>query len=272
METERDQLRQTYQLCRLGFGLLSLSLILAAIPLVIFLIGMQFRIELFRWFFQSSFNRYLSVPITWGSLVGTYLLWGRWSEPSWQRRVGLLLFMNSMDCLLWFMDQGESLGLRLETVGHEWLRSGLGEALGWAEFALIASLACDLLAHLGVNQAEDAGKATRSLAATGAVIWMIYFIEQTSWHQGWPLMRRGIRNIQSFYLFFGTQMIWALILIQLSALTLAATRQASRVLSEMDQEDREQETFELPAHQDNGLFGLSHEETVREKETTAFGW
>ena len=60
-----------------------------------------------------------------------------------------------------------------------WLRSNLGQALGWAEFALMASLSGDYLVHLGLDQAEDSAKSTRSLAATGAVIWMLRFCEPT---------------------------------------------------------------------------------------------
>ena len=32
--------------------------------------------------------------MVWGCLIGTYLLWGRWSQLGWQRRVGLLIVMS----------------------------------------------------------------------------------------------------------------------------------------------------------------------------------
>jgi len=272
MDMEREKQRQTYQICRLGFGILSLALILATIPEVLLLLQLFFWPGVMGWFAQTSFYRWLDVPIIWGSLVGAYLLWGRWAESGWQKRAGLLLLMCSIDVLNWFLDHGEQLNLRLHEVGHEWLRTEIGGALGWAEFALIASLACDLLAHLGVTQATDAGKATRSLAATGAVVWLISFIDQTAWAQGWPLQRRGIMNLQSYMLFLGTRMIWTITLIQVTALTVATARQLSRVLSEMDQEDQDHDLFKSPSDQDYGLLVSSREDGSRDNESTAYSW
>jgi hypothetical protein len=77
----------------------------------------------------------VGAPITWGSLVGSYLLWGRWSEPSWQRRAGLLVLMNGFDLLTWFLHNAEALGLpsdpqlqRLLTE-HAWFLTSLTRAL-----------------------------------------------------------------------------------------------------------------------------------------------
>ena len=101
--------------------------------------------------------------------------------------------MGLVDLVLWFLEHGNDLELRLGDVGHDWFRSHLGEALGWAEFALITSLACDFLVHLGIDQAREAGKATRSLAATGAVVWMLLFSMQTELARLAPRPARGDR-------------------------------------------------------------------------------
>src|SRR6478736_5849645 len=98
--------------------------------------------------------------------------------------------MCFVDGILWLLEHGNQIGLQLTDVGHDWLRSELGQALGWAEFALLASLSGDLMAHFGVEHAPEAGKATRSLAATGAAVWFLFFLEQTAW--GWPLRARGV--------------------------------------------------------------------------------
>ena len=189
MDQEREEQRRTYVLCRLGFAFLSIALALACMSWALSMAGF-FLFPILGWIRRSAFLHWVDTPIVWGSLVGTYLLWGRWSHPSWQRRSGLLLLMCLVDLVLWFLDHGNDLNLRLGDVGHDWFRSHLGRALGWAEFALITSLACDFLVHLGVDQAREAGKATRSLAATGAVVWMLLFSMQTSW-RGWPLAPRG---------------------------------------------------------------------------------
>ncbi|MHC5539657.1 hypothetical protein ACYOEI_15675 [Singulisphaera rosea] len=238
MDQEHERLRQTYRICRLGFAILAFALILASLTsLVFFLRFIDF--DTFAWITQSAWFYWLDVPIVWGCLIGTYLLWGRWPDSGWQRRAGFLVLMCAIDLVLWFLNHSDDLGLRLGEVGHHWLRLSLGEALGWAEFALVAGLSCDLMAHFGVEQAPEAGKATRSLAATGASVWTLYFIQQTAWNRGWPLQAKGFLNPESKLLYVAFQMVWAITLIQVTALTIATTRQATRVLAEMDAEERD---------------------------------
>jgi hypothetical protein len=205
------------------------------------------------WVNNMGWFRLVGPPIVWGSLIGTYLLWGRWSDAGWQRRVGLLLVMSLVDLVLWAMDHGEALNLQIGDLGHQWLRAHLGQALGWAEFALIASLAGDVLGHLGVEPAREASKSTRALAATGAVVWMLLFCQRTDWRRGWPLQgpRRG--SIEAMLLDLGSTMIWTITLIQVTALTIAATREISRALAEMDVEDRQDDLFRSPSESSEEL-------------------
>src|SRR5262249_33383384 len=163
------------RLCRLGFAILSFSLLLACFTSLLELIdsfgGRSFMI----WVMNTGFLKWVDAPIVWGCLVGTYLLWGRWDDRGWQRRVGLLVVMGLIDGVLWTLEHGDDLKLQLGDVGHRWFRAPLGAALGWAEFALLASLAGDVIAHFGLEPAREASKSTRALAATGAVIWMLLF-------------------------------------------------------------------------------------------------
>ena len=110
--------------------------------------------------------------------------------------------MCLVDLVLWFLDQR-----RRPRPGRgrpRWFRQNLGQALGWAEFALMASLSGDYLVHLGRRvRPRDSAKSTRSLAATGAVIWMLRFCEQTNWDAGWPLQRRAF-GIQGWLLYLGS--------------------------------------------------------------------
>ena len=164
------------------------------------------------------------MPITWGSLLGVTLLWGRFDHPGWQRRVGLLLVMSLVDAGLWFLDHGAALGLAEGDLGHDWLRGNVGQALGWAEFALMAGLSCDYLEHLGVEYARESGKSTRSMAATGAVVWLLLFCQRTDWSAGWPLVPHRIRSIEEFLLFQASHLIWAITLIQVTSLAISAAR------------------------------------------------
>ncbi len=241
-ETERERQRLTYQLCRLGFGLLSGALVVASVTSVLGLLFLFMgRGGVGNQIMESAIWKWSHVPVVWGSLIGAYLLWGRWKARAWQRRSGLLLLMCIVDAALWFLEHANEFGLHEGRVDYLWLRNELGEALGWAEFALLATLSCQMLAHLGVEQAPEAGKATRSLAATGAVVWMIFFLQCTDWRNLGAQDHPRIRGAEGVLLYFGTHMIFTLVLIQVTALTIAATRQLNRVLLEMDREDREPE-------------------------------
>jgi hypothetical protein len=242
MEFDREQLRKTYQLCRTGFFLLSVALIPAcAWSLLLLVVMLGGNRRLFVWLVQLPLNEWIYTLSVWSSVVGTTLLWGRWEIPSWQRRSGLLLVMCLVDLAIWFLDHGQ-----LEGLGEgPWFRSKLGQALGWAEFALIASLAGDYLTHLGVHHAEDSARSTRSLAATGAIVWMLLFCEQTRWGAGWPLQPRNFPTIEGWLLRLGSDLIWAITLLQVTLLAIASIRQTNQVLREMSKEEQEMHFDEL---------------------------
>jgi hypothetical protein len=254
IDLEREQLRKTYEVSRMGFGILSTALVLACLSSLLpilwnFYPELCARIVLTPWF------RWLDVPITWGSLLGVTLLWGRFDHPGWQRRVGLLLVMSLVDAGLWFLDHGAALGLVEGDVGHAWLRENVGQALGWAEFALIAGLSCEYLEHLGVEYARESGKTTRSMSATGAVVWLLLFCQRTNW-SAWPLVPHRIRSIEEFLLYQASHLIWAITLMQATSLTLSAAKMSGQVLTEMQFEDevndplkpRSEWTEELDVH------------------------
>jgi hypothetical protein len=235
---ERDRVRKNYQLCRMGFGLLSLALVLASFTSILATTYLFTHLELCREIFRSSWYHWIDAPIIWTSLLGTTLLWGRWESASWQRRTGLLLIMCLVDMVLWVMDQGTELQLINRDFGHEWLRGKLGQALGWAEFALLSTLACDYLIHLGAAHARETADSTRSLVIAGAMVWMLLFCSQTDWNEGWPLQPHGVvRNREEFLMTMAVVMIQTIVLIQVTALTMLAARQSSRVLEDMDRDD-----------------------------------
>ncbi len=193
---------------------------------------------------SSSWYHWLDVPIIWFSLLAVLMLWGRFDHPTWQRRMTLLLVMSLVDTGLWFLEHGTALGLSQLEFGHKWLRNHIGEALGWAEFALMAGLSCDYLEHLGVAQFKEAGKTARSMAATGAILWLLLFCEQTDWRSGWPMIRRPFQPIlEEFLLVMASRLFWAITLFQVTALVVAAARESGRVLTEMRREDEGDDVF-----------------------------
>jgi hypothetical protein len=238
-DIEREQLRKTYQLCRLGFTILAFALVLACFTSLLDLFS-KFDRNLVTWIRQSMLYQWIDTPMVWGCLIGATLLFGRWDHTSWQRRAGLFLVMNLVDLGLWFLARGDAMGLGAGEFGHDWLREIMGAALGWGEFALISSLSCDYLVHLGVDHARDSDKSTRSMAATGAMVWLLLICQMTDWHQGWPLqVHHQMNRLEGMLLYNGFKLIWAITLIQVTALVISAVRQSTEVIAEMDREDQE---------------------------------
>ncbi len=245
-DLEREQLRKTYQICRIGFGFTAAALVLATFASLVNVVGM-FQPRLVMAISERFWYQFLDTPIVWFSLIGATLLWGRWNETSWQRRSGLLLVMSMVDVGLWFVASGEILGARAGEMGHRWLRVHLGEALGWAEFALLSSMAAGYLVHLGVEQARESDRSTRSLAASGAMLWMLLFCQRTHWGAGWPLQPRRFNMFEGFLLYHGFHLIWAITVIQVTAMVISAVQHTNRVLGEMDQEDSADDLFRSPS-------------------------
>ena len=239
-DIEREQIRKTYQLCRLGFFFLAAALSVACFESLLDLVGrFDHGHGLLTWIHGFDWYQWLGTPITWASAIGAILLWGRWNHTSWQRRAGLFLLMNLADLVLWFIARSDTNVAGPGDFGHLWLRDSLGHALGWGEFALMSSLSCDYLVHLGVEHARDSDKSTRSMAATGAMLWLLLFCQRTDWGAGWPLQVHRLRGLEGRLLYHGSNLIWTITLIQVTALVISAVRQSTYVLHEMDKEDEE---------------------------------
>ena len=145
----------------MGFGILSAALVLACFTSVLPLLrhfypGLCAQITAAAWYRWIGRADHLGQPARRRSL-----LWGRFDHPGWQRRVGLLLVMSLVNAGLWFLEHGEALGIADANFGHDWLLGHVGEALGWAEFALLAGLSCDYLEHLGQEHRARIGRRPR---------------------------------------------------------------------------------------------------------------
>ncbi|WP_165244318.1 hypothetical protein [Paludisphaera soli] len=216
----RHDFAKTYRICRLGFFLLAVGLVPACLVDVLWLVGRFGDPRLLMLVDRSGLISLVATVTPWATLAGSTVLWGAWSNPSWQRRAGLLLTMCLVDVGSWFLDQGDPM-MRGE---HAWFRLQLGTALGWAEFALLASLSGAFLAHLGVEPAEESSKSTRSLAATGAVVWLMLFCETANLQAGWPVQPNPRFTLHAQLLWMGNTMIHTICLIQVTALVVSAVR------------------------------------------------
>ena len=108
--------------------MLSGALVLACLTSLLALSVPFGGLPLLLWLKNMAWWRWHDAPVVWGTLVGSYLLWGRWKERGWQRRAGLLLLMCGVDLALWFLDHMQHLGLYEGEVGHQWLRNQIGQA------------------------------------------------------------------------------------------------------------------------------------------------
>ena len=263
---ERARLRRRLRRYGLGFSSLSLGLVVAALmsigTLLIFLSGpahMALFQVLQRWeLVQES-------VVVWSVLVGVALIWGPWPDRDWLRRSGLLLLMCLVDVVLWSLDHATEIGIPDAKVGHEWFRRSLGNALGWSEFALIASLAADMAARMGEAQAIEFGRAARSLATTGALVWSMYFYSRTNWNTPfWPL-REIPFNRQTLMLMLGTEVLAAVSLVQVSVLSIMASRACGRELRRLAAEERAEGQFLSPseASWDDPLFNHPGDKSKR---------
>src|SRR5271157_5433959 len=69
-EYERDQIRKTYQLCRIGFFLLTIALLPACILSLLEMVGFLGDRQLLNQIFDSPLNQWVNTVSVWGSLVG----------------------------------------------------------------------------------------------------------------------------------------------------------------------------------------------------------
>ena len=241
---------KAYRICRLGFFLLAAGLVLVCLvdlpATAVRMLGRPARFQFWRWLEETGISTFVATATPWATLAGSALLWGAWDSPGWRRRAGLLMTMCLVDVGSWILDQGDP-NFRGP---HAFFRIQLGAALGWAEFNLLAKLAGDVLAHLDVEGAEESAKSTRSLAATGAVVWLLLFFETADLQAGWPLRRNPWLTLHAQLLWLANDVIHAICLIQVTALIIAAFRRLHAEILRIEAEDADRIEADLRAPRD----------------------
>ena len=248
---ERALLRRRLQRYNVGFACLSLALIVASLSMMGSLImnfgrlgpiGALLGIPHWRLIEQSL--------IVWPSLFGVLLLNGPWPDASWRRRSGLLLVMCVIDAVVWAIENAVELHLSDVKIGNDWLLMAITNTIGWSEFALIASLAGDMAAHLGEPQGSDLARGVRSLATTGAMIWFAFFYFSTDWTPPvWPL-RHGAPNHMSFMLMLSWMVLGTINFFQSGVLSLLASRCCAKALRSMAIQEKQNDL--LPSRSEDG--------------------
>jgi hypothetical protein len=234
-EERRRRERVTLRRTHLGFVGVSAALLVASLSTVVgMLLLFSGRGQIGGFFGISHWDFIEESFVVWTSFLGVCLLWGRQpDDPTWQRRSGLLLMMCLVDVVLWSLDHGQLLGLSEAKFGHEWFRRILGQALGWSEFLLIASMAADTAARFGQPQAVEFGKAARSMVTSGSLVWLMYFYQRTSWDLPvWPLRERPMDK-GTIMLWLGMVFLNTICLIQTTTLCLLAAQASSRAAASL---------------------------------------
>ncbi len=255
MDLEREPLQLRYRLCGLGFSIAGIALgllcISSALNLIVFLTG-----DMWLWGLQEKtwWSWVVGAPITCGALIGSYLLWGRWTDSSWQRRAGLLVLLNLFDFCMWTFYQGEMIGLRMGHLRHDWLINNLTSAFGWIEFLLFASLAAEVAAHLGMPGAIEAGESACKFALAGLIVSLIFFVTSTDWKAGWPLGPAVQANPLTHLMLLGFFFLRTICSLQVAALCLVAGRYCRRTRETLRREEAENDSFHFPEHSIEDFF------------------
>lgn len=258
MNDQATDFGKSYRFCRLGFFLLAVGLVLVCLAdlpaLLVRLASRPAHFHFWRWMRESGASTLVGTVTPWATLAGSALLWAAWDSPAWRRRAGLLMAMCLVDVGSWILDQGDP-----EFRGpNAFFRIQLGAALGWAEFALLAGLAGEILTHLGAESAEESARSTRSLAATGAVVWLLLFVETADLAGGWPLRRNPWMTLHAQLLWLANDVIHAVCLVQVTGLVLGAFRRLHAEILRCDAEDADRSDLGPPSGRDP-FAGTGHE-------------
>lgn len=236
MNNHATDFAKAYRSSRLGFFLLAAGLILVCavdVPaLACRLMGPPARFQFWRWMRETGLTTVVAAATPWATLAGSTVLWAAWDSPGWRRRAGLLMTMCLVDVGSWFLALDDPNFQR----PHAFLSLQIGAALGWAQFALLATLSAEILAHFGEEGAEESARATRSLAATGAVLWLLLFFETTDLRAGWPIRPNPWISPHALLLQLGSEVVHAICLVQATALVIAAFRRLNREIPSVDEE------------------------------------
>jgi hypothetical protein len=111
---------------------------------------------------------------------------------------------------------------------------------GWAELAVFASLATDVLIHLERPGAPAAGQSARIFIAAGAAVLALSFLLQTDWDRNrlWPLAVKRIMTPSIYLMTLVASFLLTVASLQVTALSFEASRFCRRLLADWWQADQ----------------------------------
>lgn len=228
-----DQIAR-YRLCGAGFLVSGASLVLLVVSAGLGLLA-QFSGDdgLIRLLNDPLWVVLVGLPLSYLAVVGSYLLWGRWRDRSWQRRAGLLVLLNAVDAVVGTLFEGRTLGLPVAEPPEPWLLGQATLAFGWIEFYLMASLAGEVAGQLGEPGAEDRGRRAGNLALAGLVITVLLLLFRTAWAGGRPLQPLPIRSMEVALVLLAGQALRLMAAAQVAGLCFRAAGRCRRTAREL---------------------------------------
>jgi hypothetical protein len=239
LENDRDRQRRSYYLSWIGFALITVWLMVSALyrTAYLLLIFTGHPPNVGRWLGVDTIEFTCITIWVWSRSIGSLFLWSAWPETTWKRRAGLFVMMSMADVGLWATQYCVQLGIRDQPADHEFVRMSLSMALGWARLILVAGLAGNFAEHVGYRRAQEFVKGATTTASTGAILWFFYFISQVNWTRPGPLVPVAMDS-SLIMLLLTTYVVMTICTIQLTLLSLLATRESMEAIRAMRQEDR----------------------------------
>lgn len=248
MDLDRVDYRPRYRLCRVGFFLAATSSGLMATEDLGYLgYFLTFHRPIHEFLNGPGWVWVAGTAMAWAGLLGSYLLWGRWSEPHWQKRAGALVLIALCGVGCWAWQHGEMFGLvEPDGSGAVWMAEIARKGLRWGWLLLLAGLAADVSAHLGRDEAQESRASLYALISVGIAVWVFHVLNSTDWAAGWPL-RPGMFRQTTWLMLLGITGLRSLSAFLVTALSLLASRECGRIVRELDLAEKGHDLFPPPS-------------------------
>ncbi|MFO0956087.1 MAG: hypothetical protein U0800_01325 [Isosphaeraceae bacterium] len=230
---DHTEVMSRYSLCLAGFTLLAAGMMLRGIDVGLHLwIFLTLGLRMIGVFDQDWYFWMVRGAWVVAQVAGPFLLWGRWPHRRWATLTGILLGAGLLDLGLWIADSQERGGQLAPGLGeHHWLRLHLARAASWLQVGAGVGLASTFLDHLGRHQEARRAERIRGFLVAGVALWLFYFVRETAWDHGWPLVQWGLDDLGRLLL-MAYFLPLSLSAVQLMVIDMIAAREANRLIAD----------------------------------------
>jgi hypothetical protein len=232
-ETLRD-VSARYALCRLALGLAAVSCTIMTIDAAGHASPFFLRDpKLLQFFLDPNWALVAGSVLTWCALLGSLLFVGRWNEPNWRRRSGLMLLI-SVACLgMWVVRHAGLFGLIRGEAPYVQLRMQVTLGLRWIWMLLLIDLSADVAEHLGLASARRDRAAARVAVFVAVLFWGLVVLLVLPDILELPI-RHGPMRLRQLMLPLVGHILTRCAACFLTTITaLSAARECSRILKEL---------------------------------------